>query len=408
MIDQLRQLEDVKSLAGARQAETAVAFDVSQRRVQAAAGVPAEEQGAGVAAQIALARRESPAKGGRLLGLAKALTGTPRTFAAFRSGRLNEWRTTLVVKETACLTVEDRAAVDEELAADTGALDGAGDRAIINAVRTAAYRRDPRSVARRAAHAVTERRVSLRPAPDAMTYLTALLPAAQGVPAYAALVREADAARSGADERSRGQVMADTLVERVTGTAGGITGIDLQVVMTDRSLFQGDSEPARIPVTASCPPKPPAPSSSTPNVPVPKPMTGRTWHSGSAGSTPPPGQASSWRWTPGAGSSRPGSDGFFRSGTTPAGRRTATRRSATTTTFSPGTTAELPAQATAKGFAKPATTPRKPPAGRQNHSGCPASGTPSKPVPHRPHLPLHRTAAAGHSAEQGLGFRPGA
>jgi hypothetical protein len=143
MIDQLRQLEDVKSLAGARQADITVTFDVFQRRVQAAAGVPAEEQGAGVAAQIALARRESPAKGGRLLGLAKALTGMPRTFAAFRSGQLNEWRTTLVVKETACLTVEDRAAVDEELAADTGALDGAGDRAIVSAVRTTAYRRDP-------------------------------------------------------------------------------------------------------------------------------------------------------------------------------------------------------------------------------------------------------------------------
>ncbi|MEV7572008.1 HNH endonuclease [Pseudarthrobacter sp. NPDC089323] len=247
MIDQLRQLEDVKSLAAARQAEITVAFDGFQRRVQAAAGVPAEEQGAGVAAQIALARRESPAKGGRLLGTAKALTGMPRTFAAFRSGQLNEWRTTLVVKETACLTVEDRMAVDEELAADTAALDGAGDRAIITAVRAAAYRRDPRSVARRAAHAVTERTVSLRPAPDAMTYLTALMPVAQGVAAYAVLVREADGARAGGDERSRGQVMADTLVERVTGTRAGITGIDLQVVMTDRALFQGDSEPARIP-----------------------------------------------------------------------------------------------------------------------------------------------------------------
>jgi hypothetical protein len=247
MVEQLRQLEDLKSLAGARQAGIAVAFDLSQRQEQAAAGVPADEQGAGVAAQIALARRESPARGGRLLGMAKALAGMPHTFTAFRSGQLNEWRTTLIVKETICLSVEDRMAVDEELAADTGALDGAGDRAITNAVRTAAYRRDPRSVAQRAAHAVTERTVSLRPAPDAMTYLTALLPVAQGVAAYSALVREADTARSGGDERSRGQVMADTLVERVTGTPGGITGIDLQVVMTDRALFQGDSEPARIP-----------------------------------------------------------------------------------------------------------------------------------------------------------------
>ncbi|VXC34785.1 hypothetical protein ARTHRO9V_240001 [Arthrobacter sp. 9V] len=40
--------------------------------------------------------------------------------------------------------------------------------------------------------------------------------------------------------------MADTLVERVTGAPGGFTGINLDLVMTDRTLFQGDSEPARL------------------------------------------------------------------------------------------------------------------------------------------------------------------
>ena len=40
--------------------------------------------------------------------------------------------------------------------------------------------------------------------------------------------------------------MADELVERITGTPGGYTGIDLQLVMTDRTLFQGDTEPARL------------------------------------------------------------------------------------------------------------------------------------------------------------------
>src|SRR6476660_8544884 len=214
LIDQIRGLEELKCFAGARQAEAAVAFDLSQRREQADAGVPAAEQGAGVAAQIALARRESPARGSRLLGLAKALTGMPHTFAAFRAGLLNEWRVTLIVKETICLTPGDRAGVDEELA-DTGALDGAGDKAIIAAVRAAPYRRDPASVAKRAARATAERCVSLRPAPDTMTYLTALLPVAQGVAAYTALSREADTARSAGDDRPRGQVMADTLVERL-------------------------------------------------------------------------------------------------------------------------------------------------------------------------------------------------
>ncbi|MDQ0690785.1 hypothetical protein QF047_001745 [Arthrobacter sp. W4I7] len=209
--------------------------------------MPADELGAGVGAQIPLARRESPARGGRLLGLGKALvTEMPHAFAALQSGQLSEWRAILIVKETACLSAEDRAAVDEEIAADTGTLTGCGDRAITAAVRTAAYRRDPQSFAKRASHAVAERTVSLRPAPDTMAYLTALVPVAQGVAAYAALTRQADALKSSGDERSKGAIMADELIERITGTPGGYTGIDLQLVMTDRTLFQGDSEPARL------------------------------------------------------------------------------------------------------------------------------------------------------------------
>ncbi|WP_231728529.1 HNH endonuclease [Arthrobacter sp. EPSL27] len=245
MLAEIRELEDEKSALSARQS---VEFDLVQRREQAAAGVPAAELGAGVAAQIALARRESPAKGGRLLGLAKALvTEMPRTLAALEAGQVNEWRATLLVKETAALSAADRAAVDEELAADTGTFDGAGDRAIIAAARAAAYRRDPRTVTQRAAHAATERTVSLRPAPDTMCYLTALLPVSAGVAVHAALTRDADSARAAGDPRTRGQLKADALVERITGTPGGITGIEIQLVMTDRTLLRGDAEPARLP-----------------------------------------------------------------------------------------------------------------------------------------------------------------
>ncbi|UEL28440.1 HNH endonuclease signature motif containing protein [Pseudarthrobacter sp. L1SW] len=271
MIDQIRRLEDLKSLIAAKQARIAVAYDLGVRQEQAAAGVPAADRGAGVGAEIALARRESPARGGRLLGLARALaTEMPRTLAALESGQLNEWRATLVVKETACLSAEDRCAVDEELAADTGSLAGAGDRAVTAAVRAAAYRRDPSSVAQRASRAANERTVTLRPAPDTMTRLTALLPVAQGVAAYAALTRHADTVRATGDGRAsgdgrgkgdgratgegratrdgrgKGQIMADRLVECLTGTPAGITGIDIQLVMTDRTLLQGDSEPARL------------------------------------------------------------------------------------------------------------------------------------------------------------------
>ncbi|MFC3299001.1 DUF222 domain-containing protein [Arthrobacter agilis] len=247
LIDQIRDLEDLTSAVAGLQARAAVAFDLAERKNQALWGVPASAQGQGVGAQLALARKESPARGGRLLGFARALiTEMPHTLAALESGQLNEWRATLLVRETACLAASDRCAVDEELSADTGSFLGQGDRAIVAAARAAAYRRDPRSVTDRARHAAAERYVSLRPAPDTMAYLTALLPVAQGVAVYAELARHAGSLRSEGDIRSRGQLMADTLVERTTGTPGGVSGVEIQLVMTDRALFQGDSEPARL------------------------------------------------------------------------------------------------------------------------------------------------------------------
>jgi hypothetical protein len=64
LIDETRELEDLKSALAARQARDAVAFDLAQRREQSLAGVPADQLGTGVGAQLALARRESPPKAG--------------------------------------------------------------------------------------------------------------------------------------------------------------------------------------------------------------------------------------------------------------------------------------------------------------------------------------------------------
>ena len=119
-----------------------------------------------------------------------------------------------------------------------------GDARLAAAAKTIAYRLDPHAVVDRAAKAETERTVSIRPAPDTMTYLTALLPVAQGVSVYAALRRLAD---TRVDGRSRGQVMADALVERVTGrSAAGATPIAVNLVLSDESLLGGSSAPADI------------------------------------------------------------------------------------------------------------------------------------------------------------------
>lgn len=235
LVDGIAELERLKAAAAARQARLAAALDAARRRAEAAAGVPAERRGRGVAAEVALARRDSPARGSRHLGFAKALVNEmPHTLAALEAGALSEWRATIVVRESACLDIEDRRRLDVELCSDATALDGVGDAALAAAAKAIAYRLDPHAVVDRAARAHHDRTVTIRPAPDTMTYVTALLPVAQGVSVYAALKREADIC---CDGRSRGQVMADTLFERVTGrSAAQAVPVAVNLVISDQAL----------------------------------------------------------------------------------------------------------------------------------------------------------------------------
>lgn len=223
-----------------------MALHTSFRSEQQTAGIRPERQGHDVGAAVALARRVSPFRGNQHLGLALALVKEmPHTLRALSTGRLSEWRATLLVRETATLSLEDRREVDERIGADAGRVEGWGDRRLVAEARRIAYELDAESVVRRARKAESERRVGCRPAPDTMSFVSALLPVAQGVAVYAALSREADTLRSAGDPRSRGQIMADTLVERVTGApAAQPSPVEVQLVMTDRTLLQGHDEPA--------------------------------------------------------------------------------------------------------------------------------------------------------------------
>ena len=168
----------------------------------------------------------------------------PHTLAALESGVLSEWRATLIVRESACLDVDDRARLDAELCADPTRLEGKGDKRIAADAKAIAYRLDPHAVVDRAVRAESERTVTVRPAPDCMTYVTALLPMTQGVAVYAAVKRAADTCFDG---RSRGQVMADTLVERVTGRPAEVpTPIAVNLVISDDTLLGAGTEPARL------------------------------------------------------------------------------------------------------------------------------------------------------------------
>ena len=246
-LDQIRALEELKAAAAAAQARLTGHLHASRVRREAAAGVPARKRAAGLGAEVALARRVSPHQGNRHLGVALALTRElPHTLAALTRGQISEWRATVVVKETAVLTAGHRTEVDRQLAADLAG-SGWGDRQLGAQARRIGYRLDPGSALRRARKAETDRSVTLRPAPDTMTYLTALLPVAQGVAAYAALARDAATAKAAGDPRGRGQVMADTLTQRLTGQAQATgTPVEIELIMTDQTLLTGSPEPAQL------------------------------------------------------------------------------------------------------------------------------------------------------------------
>ncbi|MEU6136234.1 HNH endonuclease, partial [Nocardioides sp. NPDC047086] len=118
LVDRIGRLEEVKCTAEAIQAQAAVRLDEAVRARQAEAGVPARKLGEGVASQVALARRVSPEKGAKLLGLAKVLIGEmPHTFALMKAGLFSQWQATILARETACLSLEDRRVIDENLCA---------------------------------------------------------------------------------------------------------------------------------------------------------------------------------------------------------------------------------------------------------------------------------------------------
>jgi hypothetical protein len=225
LVEVISGLESLKAAAAAAQATATLALEQATTRRRANAGITSRRrQEAGLSAQIALARRDAARAGNQHLGFAHALTEMPHTRHALATGTLSEWRATLLIRETACLTREDRTQVDTDLFTDPHTRDTWhtwGTRRITNHARALTYAADPTAVVDRARRARTERRVTCRPAPDTMAYLTALLPAEEAIAAYTSLQRAADTTRGTptAAGRTRTQLMADTLTTRLTTTS---------------------------------------------------------------------------------------------------------------------------------------------------------------------------------------------
>ncbi len=230
-IDRIRAVDRAVAALAASQVVDSAEFFTSQTQEQARLGLPLRRRGRGIADQIGLATKRSPVVASRRLADARGLVGDmPDTLRALAEGRVSELGASIAVRETACLGVEDRRQIDRELAA---MVDDMSIGQIEQATRRRAQELDVDAAVKRIARARNNRHVSIRPQADCMAGVSGLMPVEQGVAVYAALLAAAASAHAAGDERTKGQIMSDTLVERVTGQSfAGAVPLEIGLVMT--------------------------------------------------------------------------------------------------------------------------------------------------------------------------------
>ncbi|WP_240157450.1 HNH endonuclease [Pseudonocardia broussonetiae] len=251
LVERIARLEQRKAAIAAEQSEAILAFARAHAKSQTAGGtVDPEALERSIAAQVGLACRVSPTEGRRRVRTARDLhAGHTRIRALFAAGQLSEYKTSVIAAATAHLSPGERAQVDRELAEQR--VETLGVRRIHDLTRTLAAQVAPEKFTARCRAARSGRRVSVRPSADGMADLTAHLPVEEAVACYAALAAAVNeiAVQPEPVTRGRGQIMADTLVERLTGQATARdVAVEIQVLVPVEALVDPRSPlPAQIP-----------------------------------------------------------------------------------------------------------------------------------------------------------------
>lgn len=247
-VARIAALERAKAAICAAQAKEAYGLEQDIIARHEDEGIYKANPNRGAGAEVALARKEAQHLGPRFISYAKSMIEhMPYTYNALERGELNEDRAMLLVRETSQLDPGDREIIDREIAGERGALEGVGDKELLARAKKEVLAFDDTKDMINHADAMNKRRISVTPTPDGMMRVSGLLPVVQGVAFKEALVRAAARRRSIDDERTDAQVIADTVVERVTDQKlASRPPLMIHLVMTDRSLLAGDSEPAFI------------------------------------------------------------------------------------------------------------------------------------------------------------------
>jgi hypothetical protein len=188
----------------------------------------------------------APHAGRRQLELADALLhDLPRTLDALARGDISEERAEIIATETRDLTPELRREVDQALDSSFIAL---GDAQLRDLVRRIVHRIDAEGADERWSRARERRRVTVRSLGDGTSRVSSIVAEEHAAAIVRALDRAATDADNAGDERSRDQVKADTVINRITGldTATPVPVVVDLVVSAETLLGDGD-EPGSIP-----------------------------------------------------------------------------------------------------------------------------------------------------------------
>lgn len=239
-VAELEEIERLKSALCARQARLTARMDEAEVRTCVSEKAMATEVG--------LARHESPARGARLLKLARGLVEDhPLVLGLLDAGELNERRAELIINETTHLTLADRRAADAAIIDSLATLPCLGDRDLVDLVRRIVIRFDESAATRRRARAHRERHVKARSRADGTGEVTGVVADWQMAAIMASLGARADLMRHQGDERTRAQLMADLFVERLAGMPGASgVPVHLNLVMDVETLFGDSHEPAHV------------------------------------------------------------------------------------------------------------------------------------------------------------------
>jgi hypothetical protein len=245
-------LEEEKNAVAARQADAILALGRAIAAEQIHRGVddPTQIQRV-VADRVGQACRVSAYEGGKRVRIARDLhDGHTFVRGMFAAGMLSEQKIAVITDAGTHLDPDERAQLDERLAAKR--IETFGVRRIHDLAKKIAAEVAPEKFEARTRRARSGRRVTVRRSSEpGMADLTAHLPVEQAVACYAALRKAVNEVWVKPEPvlRGQGQIMADTLVERLNGQATA-EDIDfaVQIVLPVEALLDPNSPlPAEIP-----------------------------------------------------------------------------------------------------------------------------------------------------------------